>query len=138
MTNSSRTMLTLTYYGAKWMPHYNVIGRRQSRIGGEHLRYLAADLRGERQFASTRFQLDLQDARRFLASAISRYFFAVGVDIMRLAVRSSPSRRSATARSIFCRQMSRGVTGEIVHVDAGYHVVGMENPAAPDLTAVKD
>ena len=34
--------------------------------------------------------------------------------------------------------MSRGVTGEIVHVDAGYHVVGMKNPAAPDLTVVKD
>ena len=33
--------------------------------------------------------------------------------------------------------MSRGVTGEIVHVDAGYHVVGMKNPAAPDLMVVK-
>ena len=34
--------------------------------------------------------------------------------------------------------MSRGITGEILHVDAGYHVVGMKNPAAPDISVVKD
>jgi enoyl-[acyl-carrier protein] reductase I len=34
--------------------------------------------------------------------------------------------------------MSRAVTGEILHVDAGYHVVGMKNPAAPDISVVKD
>ena len=34
--------------------------------------------------------------------------------------------------------MSRGVTGEILHVDAGYHVVGMKNPAAPDISIVKE
>jgi enoyl-[acyl-carrier protein] reductase I len=34
--------------------------------------------------------------------------------------------------------MSRGVTGEVLHVDAGYHVVGMKNPAAPDMSVVKD
>ena len=32
--------------------------------------------------------------------------------------------------------MSRGITGEILHVDAGYHVVGMKNPAAPDISVV--
>jgi enoyl-[acyl-carrier protein] reductase I len=34
--------------------------------------------------------------------------------------------------------MSRGVTGEILHVDAGYHVVGMKNPAAPDISVARD
>ena len=34
--------------------------------------------------------------------------------------------------------MARGVTGEILHVDAGYHVVGMKNPEAPDMTLDKD
>jgi enoyl-[acyl-carrier protein] reductase I len=34
--------------------------------------------------------------------------------------------------------MSRGVTGEILHVDAGYHVVGMKNPNAPDISIVKE
>jgi enoyl-[acyl-carrier protein] reductase I len=34
--------------------------------------------------------------------------------------------------------MSLGVTGEILHVDAGYHIVGMKNPAAPDISVVKD
>jgi enoyl-[acyl-carrier protein] reductase I len=34
--------------------------------------------------------------------------------------------------------MSRGVTGEILHVDAGYHVVGMKNPNAPDMSVAKE
>ncbi len=34
--------------------------------------------------------------------------------------------------------MSRGVTGEILHVDAGYHIVGMKNPNAPDISVAKD
>jgi enoyl-[acyl-carrier protein] reductase I len=57
---------------------------------------------------------------------------------------NSPLRRSVTIDEVgdsavyLLSPMSRGVTGEIVHVDAGYHVVGMKNPAAPDLTVVKD
>ena len=34
--------------------------------------------------------------------------------------------------------MSRGVTGDIIHVDAGYHIVGMKNPLAPDINATRD
>jgi len=30
--------------------------------------------------------------------------------------------------------LSRGVTGEILHVDSGYHIVGMKNPSAPDMS----
>jgi len=39
-------------------------------------------------------------------------------------------------RSFCCRTSGRAVTGEIVHVDAGYHIVGMKNPRAPDIGAV--
>jgi enoyl-[acyl-carrier protein] reductase I len=34
--------------------------------------------------------------------------------------------------------MARGVTGEILHVDAGYHIVGMKHPSAPDIAAARD
>jgi enoyl-[acyl-carrier protein] reductase I len=34
--------------------------------------------------------------------------------------------------------LSRGVTGEILHIDAGYHVVGMKNEDAPDISVVKE
>jgi enoyl-[acyl-carrier protein] reductase I len=34
--------------------------------------------------------------------------------------------------------MGRGVTGEILHVDAGYHIVGMKHPDAPDISVVKE
>ena len=46
--------------------------------------------------------------------------------------------RDARGRFPLLSPMSRGVTGEILHVDAGYHVVGMKNPAAPDISVVKD
>ena len=53
---------------------------------------------------------------------------------MRRCGAPSRSRRSATAAVYLLSPMSRGVTGEILHVDAGYHVVGMKNPDAPDIT----
>jgi enoyl-[acyl-carrier protein] reductase I len=64
--------------------------------------------------------------------------------ILRWNEYNSPLRRSVTIDEVgdsavyLLSPMSRGVTGEIVHVDSGYHVVGMKNPAAPDLTVVKD
>ena len=40
--------------------------------------------------------------------------------------------------SIFLSDMSRGVTGEIHHVDAGYHIVGIKHPDAPDIAVGKN
>ena len=58
--------------------------------------------------------------------------------------RNAPLRRIVTAEEVgetavyLLSPMSRGVTGEVLHVDAGYHVVGMKNPAAPDISIVKE
>jgi enoyl-[acyl-carrier protein] reductase I len=57
---------------------------------------------------------------------------------------NSPLRRTVTIEEVgdtavyLASDMSRGMTGEILHVDSGYHVVGMKNPEAPDLTLDKD
>ena len=57
---------------------------------------------------------------------------------------NAPLRRSVTVEEVgdtgvyFLSDLSRGVTGEIHHVDAGYHIVGMKNPAAPDISVLKD
>jgi enoyl-[acyl-carrier protein] reductase I len=129
-------MLTLTYYGAeKWMPHYNVMGVAKAALEAS-VRYLAADL-GEKGIRVN--AISAGPIKTLAASGIGDFRY-----ILRWNEYNSPLRRSVTIEEVgdsavyLLSSMSRGVTGEIVHVDAGYHVVGMKNPAAPDLTVVKD
>jgi enoyl-[acyl-carrier protein] reductase I len=129
-------MLTLTYYGAeKWMPHYNVMGVAKAALEAS-VRYLAADL-GEKAIRVN--AISAGPIKTLAASGIGDFRY-----ILRWNEYNSPLRRSVTIEEVgesavyLLSPMSRGVTGEIVHVDAGYHVVGMKNPAAPDLTVVKD
>ncbi|MGA7994763.1 MAG: enoyl-ACP reductase FabI [Bradyrhizobium sp.] len=135
MTNGG-AMLTLTYYGAeKWMPHYNVMGVAKAALEAS-VRYLAADL-GEKGIRVN--AISAGPIKTLAASGIGDFRY-----ILRWNEYNSPLRRSVTIEEVgdsavyLLSPMSRGVTGEIVHVDAGYHVVGMKNPAAPDLTVVKD
>ena len=135
MTNGG-SMLTLTYYGAeKWMPHYNVMGVAKAALEAS-VRYLAADL-GEKAIRVN--AISAGPIKTLAASGIGDFRY-----ILRWNEYNSPLRRSVTLEEVgdsavyLLSPMSRGVTGEIVHVDAGYHVVGMKNPAAPDLTAVKE
>ena len=129
-------LLTLTYYGAeKWMPHYNVMGVAKAALEAS-VRYLAADL----------------GARNIRVNAISagpiKTLAASGIGDFRYILRwnefNAPLRRSVTIEEVgdtgvyLVSPMARGVTGEIVHVDAGYHIVGMKNPLAPDIDATKD
>ena len=130
------SMLTLTYYGAeKWMPHYNVMGVAKAALEAS-VRYLAADL-GEKGIRVN--AISAGPIKTLAASGIGDFRY-----ILRWNEYNSPLRRSVTIEEVgdtavyFLCDLSRGVTGEIVHVDAGYHVVGMKNPAAPDLTVVKD
>ena len=129
-------MLTLTYYGAeKWMPHYNVMGVAKAALEAS-VRYLAADL-GEKGIRVN--AISAGPIKTLAASGIGDFRY-----ILRWNEYNSPLRRSVTIEEVgdsavyLLSPMSRGVTGEIVHVDAGYHVVGMKNPAAPDLTVVKN
>jgi enoyl-[acyl-carrier protein] reductase I len=129
-------MLTMTYYGAeKWIPHYNVMGVAKAALEAS-VRYLAADL-GEKNIRVNA-----------ISAGVIKTLAMSGIGDSRLILKwneyNAPLRRTVTIEEVgdsavyLLSPMSRGVTGEIVHVDAGYHVVGMKNPAAPDLTAVKD
>ena len=129
-------MLTLTYYGAeKWMPHYNVMGVAKAALEAS-VRYLAADL-GEKAIRVN--AISAGPIKTLAASGIGDFRY-----ILRWNEYNAPLRRSVTIEEVgesavyLLSPMSRGVTGEIVHVDAGYHIVGMKNPAAPDLTVVKE
>jgi enoyl-[acyl-carrier protein] reductase I len=130
------SMLTLTYYGAeKWMPHYNVMGVAKAALEAS-VRYLAADL-GEKAIRVN--AISAGPIKTLAASGIGDFRY-----ILRWNEYNSPLRRTVTIEEVgesavyLLSPMSRGVTGEILHVDAGYHVVGMKNPAAPDISVAKD
>jgi len=129
-------LLTLTYYGAeKWMPHYNVMGVAKAALEAS-VRYLAADL-GERNIRVN--AISAGPIKTLAASAIGDFRY-----ILRWNEFNAPLRRSVTIEEVgdtgvyLVSPMARGVTGEIVHVDAGYHIVGMKNPLAPDIDVTKD
>ena len=134
MTNGG-AMLTLTYYGAeKVMPHYNVMGVAKAALEAS-VRYLAADL------GKTGIRVNAISAgpiKTLAASGISDFRY-----ILRWNEYNSPLRRTVTIEDVgasglyLLSDLSRGVTGEIHHVDSGYHVQGMKNEDAPDISVVK-
>lgn len=128
------SLLTLSYYGAeKVMPHYNVMGVAKAALESS-VRYLAADLGldGVRVNA-----ISAGPARTLASSAIGEFRY-----ILKWNEYNSPLRRNITLEDVggsatyLLSDLSSGVTGEILHVDNGYHVVGMKNPDAPDIATV--
>ena len=130
------SLLTLTYYGAeKWMPHYNVMGVAKAALEAS-VRYLAADL-GEKNIRVN--ALSAGPIKTLAASGIGDFRY-----ILKWNELNSPLRRTVSIDEVgdaalyFLSDLSRGVTGEIHHVDAGYHIVGMKHPDAPDISVAKD
>jgi enoyl-[acyl-carrier protein] reductase I len=131
MTNGG-SLLTLTYYGAeKWMPHYNVMGVAKAGLEAS-VRYLAADL-GPKAIRVN--AISAGPIKTLAASGIGDFRY-----ILRWNEYNSPLRRTVTTDEVgdsglyLLSDLGRGVTGEILHVDAGYHIVGMKHPDAPDIT----
>ena len=129
-------LLTLTYYGAeKWMPHYNVMGVAKAALEAS-VRYLAADL-GEKAIRVN--AISAGPIKTLAASGIGDFRY-----ILKWNEYNSPLRRTVTIEEVgesavyLLSPMARGVTGEVLHVDAGYHIVGMKNPAAPDISVAKE
>ena len=127
-------LLTLTYYGAeKVMPHYNVMGVAKAALEAS-VRYLAADLgkQGIRVNA-----ISAGPIKTLAASGISDFRY-----ILRWNEYNSPMRRVVSIEDVggaglyLLSDLSRGVTGEVHHVDAGYHVVGMKAEDAPDISVM--
>jgi enoyl-[acyl-carrier protein] reductase I len=126
------SILTLTYYGAeKWMPHYNVMGVAKAALEAS-VRYLAADLGpgGIRVNA-----ISAGPIKTLAASGIGDFRY-----ILKWNEYNAPLRRTVSIEEVgdsalyLLSDMGRGVTGEVHHVDAGYHIVGMKNPDAPDMS----
>ncbi len=127
-------MLTLTYYGAeKWMPHYNVMGVAKAALEAS-VRYLAADL-GEKNIRIN--AISAGPIKTLAASGIGDFRYILKWNEYNAPLRRSVSIEEVGESAVFLLSpMARGITGEILHVDAGYHIVGMKNPAAPDIAAL--
>jgi enoyl-[acyl-carrier protein] reductase I len=127
-------LLTLTYYGAeKVIPHYNVMGVAKASLETS-VKYLAADLgpQGIRVNA-----VSAGPIKTLAASGIGDFRY-----IMKWNEYNSPLRRNVTIEDVggaglyLLSDLASGVTGEIHHVDAGYHVIGMKAEDAPDISTV--
>ena len=134
MTNGG-SLVTLTYYGAeKVMPHYNVMGVAKAALEAS-VRYLASDL-GKNNIRVN--AISAGPIKTLAASGISDFRY-----ILRWNEYNSPLRRTVTIEDVggagvyLLSDLSRGVTGEVHHVDSGYHVQGMKNEDAPDISVVK-
>ena len=121
-------MLTLTFGGStRVMPNYNVMGVAKAALEAS-VRYLAADL-GEKNIRVNAISAGPIKTLAFAGIADSRY-------LLKWNELNSPLRRNVTIEEVgdsalyLLSDMSRGVTGEVHHVDSGYHVVGMMHPAA--------
>lgn len=126
------SLLTLTYYGAeKVMPHYNVMGVAKAALEASVM-YLAEDLGRDNIRVNA---ISAGTIKTLAASGIGDFRY-----ILKWNEHNSPLRRTVTQDEVgqsalyLLSDMSSAVTGEVLHVDAGYHVVGMKNPEAPDMT----
>jgi enoyl-[acyl-carrier protein] reductase I len=130
------SLLTLTYYGAeKWIPHYNVMGVAKAALEAS-VRYLAADLGSKNIRVNA---LSAGPIKTLAASAVGDFRY-----ILKWNEGNAPLRRNVSTEDVgeaatyLLSDMSRAVTGEVHHVDAGYHIVGMKHPDAADIVVGKD
>jgi enoyl-[acyl-carrier protein] reductase I len=129
-------LLTLTYYGAeKVMPHYNVMGVAKAALEAS-VQYLAVDLGRSNIRVNA---ISAGPIKTLAASGIGDFRY-----ILKWNEYNAPLKRTVTIEEVgdsglyLLSDLSRGVTGEILHVDSGYHVVGMKAVDAPDISVVKD
>ena len=127
------SLLTMTYYGAeRVMPHYNVMGVAKAALEAS-VRYIAEDLGKDGIRCNA---ISAGPIKTLAASGIGDFRY-----IMKWNELNSPLRRNVTIDDVgksalyLLSDLGSGVTGEVHHVDAGYHVVGMKAPDAPDIDA---
>jgi enoyl-[acyl-carrier protein] reductase I len=130
------SLLTLTYLGAeRVMPHYNVMGVAKAALEAS-VRYMAADLGASRIRVNG---ISAGPIKTLAASGIGDFSY-----ILKWNRYNAPLQRNVELEEVggaglyMLSDLSKGVTGEIHHVDCGYHVVGMKNPNAPDISVAND
>jgi len=133
MMGDGGSALTLTYYGAEQvMPHYNVMGVAKAALEAS-VKYMAEDLGKDGIRVNA---ISAGPIRTLAASGIGDFRY-----ILKWNELNSPLRRNVTIDDVgrsalyMLSDLGSGVTGETLHVDAGYHIVGMKAVDAPDIDA---
>lgn len=131
--NPGGSLVTLTYYGAeRVMPHYNVMGVAKAALEAS-VRYLAVDL-GRRNIRVN--AISAGPIKTLAASGIGDFRY-----ILKWNELNSPLRRNVSIEEVggaglfLLSDLGAGITGEVMHVDSGYHVVGMLNVDSAAETA---
>ncbi|NVO55372.1 enoyl-ACP reductase FabI [Rhodobacteraceae bacterium B1Z28] len=131
MMSEGSSAITLTYYGAEQvMPHYNVMGVAKAALEAS-VKYLAEDLGKDGIRVNS---ISAGPIKTLAASGIGDFRY-----IMKWNEYNSPLRRNVTIDDVgksalyLLSDLSSGVTGENLHVDSGYHIVGMKAVDAPDV-----
>ncbi len=134
LMNAGGSLLTLTYAGAeRVMPHYNVMGVAKAALEAS-VRYLAVDLGGDNIRVNA---ISAGPIKTLAASGIGDFRY-----ILKWNQLNSPLKRNVTIEDVggaglyLLSDLSAGVSGEVHHVDCGYHVVGMKAVDAPDISVV--
>ena len=130
------SLLTLSYLGAeRVMPHYNVMGVAKAALEAS-VRYMAADLGTDGVRVNA---ISAGPIKTLAASGIGDFRY-----ILRWNQLNAPMRRNVGLEEVggsglyLLSDLSSGVTGEVHHVDCGYHTVGMKHPDAPDIATAKE
>jgi enoyl-[acyl-carrier protein] reductase I len=128
------SLLTMTYYGAeRVVPHYNVMGVAKAALEAS-VKYLAVDLGKDGIRVNA---LSAGPIRTLAASGIGDFRY-----ILKWNQYNSPLQRNVTLDDVgrsgiyLLSDLASAVTGEVHHVDCGYHVVGMKSIDAPDISLV--
>ena len=131
MMKAGGSIVTLSYYGAeKVVPHYNVMGVAKAALEAS-VKYLANDLGPDGIRINA---LSAGPIKTLAASGIGDFRY-----ILKWNELNAPLRRNVTIEDVggaglyLLSDLSSGVTGEVHHVDAGYHLVGMKQEDAPDI-----
>ena len=135
MMKNGGSLVTLTYYGSeKVMPHYNVMGVAKAALEAS-VRYMAEDL-GKRAIRVN--AISAGPIKTLAASGIGDFRY-----ILKWNELNAPLRRTVTIEEVgnaalyLLSDLGTAVTGECLHVDGGYHVVGMKAEDAPDIAVGK-
>lgn len=127
------SLVTLTYYGAeRVMPHYNVMGVAKAGLEAS-VRYLATDLGPQNIRVNA---ISAGPIKTLAASGIGDFRF-----ILKWNELNAPLKRNVSIEDVgrsglyLLSDLGAGVTGEVLHVDSGYHTVGMVQPEAAAATA---
>lgn len=134
MMREGGSLLTLTYYGAeKVMPHYNVMGLVKAALEAS-VRYLAVDLGGDNIRVNA---ISAGPVKTLASSGIGDFRY-----ILKWNQYNSPLKRNTSLEDVggaalyLLSELGSGTTGEVLHVDSGYHAIGMKSIDAPDIALV--